>query len=62
MTKEQRANQWRWETIGVCIRQNTDLLIAQTVEIIAGRVDPECDGDVGTSCEAKSIGVDFPGV
>jgi len=64
MTKEERANQsGDVEAIRVGIRQNAHLLIAQTVEIIARRVNPQRHGDVMHFLRGQDLtSVDFPGV
>ena len=55
MPDEQRAQQRRdVQTIGVGIRQNTNLAVAQLAQVVAIRVDTNGDGNICTSWEAST--------
>lgn len=61
---EQRAKQRRdVQAIGVGIRQNTNLAVAQLAQVVAIRIDTDGDGNIMHFLGSQHlIGRDFPGV
>ena len=61
---EQRTDQRRnMQTIGIRIRKDTDLAIAQLAQVIGTWLNAEGHGDVMNFCRAQHLtGIDLPGI
>jgi hypothetical protein len=64
VSQEQRAQQRRnVQAVGVRVRENADLVVAQALELVGARIDAERDRDVMHFLRLQHFGgFDFPGV